>query len=167
MMPTVPEVPAPPPGPGVRVPFAAPPGERDRRRLWIGLGVGGALLALCCVGGIFGFGALVVQTSRSLLTEATTVVSDYLDGLHDADYQKSYDQLCSSLQNQVSREQFATTQADQPGLISYTLDTPRAQGTSVYVQAHVVRADGPQEPAFRLVQERRGATALKICAITQ
>ncbi|MEN3310364.1 MAG: hypothetical protein V7603_6566 [Micromonosporaceae bacterium] len=159
--------PAPPPGPGVQVPFAAPPAERDRRRLWIGLGVGGALLALCCVGGIFGFGALVVQTSRSLLAEATTVVGDYLDALHDRNYPTAYDQLCASLQNQISLDQFQTTEDAQPPLVGYTLDQPRAQGSAVWVKAHVTRENDLQAPDFRLVQEGRGTTALKICAITQ
>jgi hypothetical protein len=162
-----PEVPAPPPGPGVQVPFAAPPGERDRRRLWIGLGVGGALLAVCCVGGIFGFGALVVQTSRGLLAEATTVVTTYLDGLRDGNYPRAYDQLCENLQNQVSLDQFRTTQADQPRLIRYTLDPARAQASAVWVRAHAERENGPWEPDFRLVQEGRATAALKICAIAQ
>jgi hypothetical protein len=161
------EVPGPPPGPGVRVPFGAPPGERDRRRLWIGLGVGGALLALCCVGGIFGFGALVVQTSRGLLSEATTVVGNYLGALRDGDYPTAYDQLCATVRRDVSLDQFETTQRDLAPIVSFTLRQPRAQGSSVWVQAQVTRENSLENPDFRLVQEGRGTTALKICGITQ
>jgi hypothetical protein len=161
------DVPPPPAGPGVQVPFGAPPGERDRRRLWIGLGVGGALLALCCVGGIFGFGALLVQTSRNLTNQATTVVTSYLGALRDSEYAKAYEQLCAGLRRQVSLESFAASQREVPRVLNFTLDAPQPQGSSVWVQAHVNREDGPQEPAFRLVQEGRGTVALKICGITQ
>src|SRR5437016_152585 len=47
-----PDVPSPPRGPGVAPPFAAPPTDRSRKSLWIGLGVGALLLVLCCVGGV-------------------------------------------------------------------------------------------------------------------
>jgi hypothetical protein len=159
--------PQPPPGPGVRVPFAAPPAERDRRRLWIGLGAGSAVLALCCVGGIFGFGALLVQTSRNLLTEATTVVGGYLSDLRDNNYPAAYNRLCASVRNQVSLAQFSATADAQPPLVSFSLDTPRAAGTAVYVQAHVVRENGESEPDFKLVREGQSTGGLKICGITQ
>src|SRR5436309_9937590 len=95
------QVPAPPPGPGVRAPFAAPPTERDRKRLWISLVVGAVLLLLCCGGGVVGFGVLVVATDRALPAEATAVVERYLTGLRDGDYQKAYDQLCGAHQDAV------------------------------------------------------------------
>jgi hypothetical protein len=160
--------PVPPPGPGVQVPFGAPPGERDRRRLWIGLGVGGALLAICCVGGIFGFGALVVQTSRGLLNEATTVVGDYLDGLRRGDYPYAYDQLCVGLRATVGLDQFKAEDEAQTRVRGYVVGQPRPQGSSIWVAATVVRASGQeQRPEFQLVQEGKTATALKICAIRQ
>ena len=60
-----PGVPAPPPGPGAAPPFAAPPTDKNKRGLWIGLGVGGLVLLLCCVGGIFGVGVLYVNATRA------------------------------------------------------------------------------------------------------
>src|SRR5437899_7527140 len=95
-VPQVDHVPAPPPGPGVRTPFAAPPTERDRKRLWISLGVGALLLVLCCAGGIVGFGALVVAQNKAIPQEAVTVVDRDLSGLRARNYQQAYDQLCAA-----------------------------------------------------------------------
>ena len=88
------EVPAPPRGPGVAPPFAAPPTDRNRRGLWIGLGVGGLVLVLCCVGGLFGFGLILVSGAEKVKTEAHQVVTDYLSALQREDYNKAYDLLC-------------------------------------------------------------------------
>jgi hypothetical protein len=160
--------PPPPPGPGVRVPFAAPPAERDRRRMWITLGVGGALLALCCVGGIFGIGALVVQTSRNLTSEATQVVGGYLGALRQGNYQAAYNRLCERLQGQVSVDRFESSEAAKPRVTDYSLDQPRPQGSVVLVQTEVTRAGGEHEtPEFQLVREGESATSLKICGIRQ
>jgi hypothetical protein len=151
----------------VQVPFGAPPGERDRRRLWIGLGVGGALLAVCCVGGIFGFGALVVQTGRGLINEATTVVGDYLDALRGNDYQRAYNLLCADLRSQTPINQYANEQFAKSPVRSYSLGEPRAQGSTIWVQAEVIRDDGPETDDFGLVREGTGSAALRICEIRQ
>src|SRR5207249_4522642 len=95
-------VPGAPAGPGVRAPFAAPPTERDRRRLWTGIGIGALVLVLCCGGGIVGFGTLVVAQAQALPKEAVVVVTRYLDGLRDQNHRQAYDQLCGQLQAQES-----------------------------------------------------------------
>jgi hypothetical protein len=151
----------------VRVPFPAPPAERDRRRLWIALGVGGALFAVCCVGGIFGFGTLVVQTSRELLNQATAVVDTYLGALRSRDYPAAYNQLCTNLRHEISLDQFQTTQAQLPQVLDYSLEPPRGQGSAILVRAEVTRSNAMETDNFRLVQDGQATTSLKICQITQ
>src|SRR4051794_15605559 len=73
-----PPEPLPPPGPGVTPPFTAPPSDRDRRGLWLGLGVAAVMLVLCCVGGAVGVGLLAVSTSRQVQTTARATVVRYL-----------------------------------------------------------------------------------------
>ncbi|MBO0869709.1 MAG: hypothetical protein J2P15_14200, partial [Micromonosporaceae bacterium] len=101
---------SPPPGPGVLVPFSAPPTERDRKRLWITLGISGFLLLLCCVGGVVGFGGLIVESNRATEAASVTVVHDYLEGLRTRNFGSSYNQLCPQLQQQTSRSEFQSTQ---------------------------------------------------------
>ncbi|HKT04053.1 MAG TPA: hypothetical protein VJT31_31395, partial [Rugosimonospora sp.] len=160
--------PVPPPGPGVPVPFPAPPTERDRRRLWLGLGLGGALLAVCCLGGIFGFGALLVKTSRDVVTEARTVVTDYLEALRQGDYTTAYDDLCAGLHTRISADEFASTQSSAPPIVGYTVLAPTASGTAIVVPATVERIDGSREsPRFTVARDTGATAPLKICGIRQ
>lgn len=156
-------VPAPPPGPGVRAPFVTPPTERDRKRMWIGLGVGGALLVLCCVGGLFAFGALVVAGQRAVPNEARIAVTAYLDGLKDHDYHAAYDRLCTRIQQDESYEEFAGRQRDQPDITSYSLDEPVVEGSSVMVGATISRTDGAVATVrYTLISDQQ-AGELRIC----
>lgn len=97
-MPSPTEVPAPPPGPGVVTPFAAPPRDRDMRGLWIGLGVGGLVLVLCCVGGVLGGGFLLTGLEGVARSQMGSVVSDYLTALRTQDYETARSQLCPEQQ---------------------------------------------------------------------
>jgi hypothetical protein len=136
--------------------------------MWIGLGIGGAVLLLCCVGGIFGIGALVVENARAVQAEATSVVNDYLGALHDRDYRRAYDDLCDQLQAQTSYESFVNTETEQTPISSYTVEAPRVQGSNVLVFATVTRQDGStQTPEYKLTQTGQAVAALKICGIAQ
>jgi hypothetical protein len=159
------EEPAPPPGPGVNPPFAAPPADRNWRGLWIGLGVGAAVLALCCIGGVFGIGVLVASVNHELETQAQTVVGSYLDALRDADYDTAYDLQCPSLTDAQSRADFATAQRDLAPPVSYTVGKPRI-GNTVVVPADVQYNNGaPRRLTFTLVGGS-STTELKVCQVT-
>ena len=98
-MPSPTGAPAPPPGPGVVTPFAAPPRDRDMRSLWIGLGVGGLVLVLCCVGGALGGGFLLGGLEGVARAQLASVVDDYLTALRAGDYATARAQLCPEQQH--------------------------------------------------------------------
>jgi hypothetical protein len=153
------EVPAPPPGPGVAPPFAAPPRDRDNKSLWIGLGVGGLLLILCCVGGIFGVGLLASGSDGLVRSQATSVVTTYLDALRRQDYPQAYNQLCTDLTSKLSLEGFES-RVSQPRVVAFSVDTVTIS-QDIVVDATVEREGrSPQSQSFPLVQS---GTALKIC----
>jgi len=151
-----------PPGPGVRAPFAAPPSERDRRRMWVGIGIGAVLLVLCCGGGIVGFGALVVARTRALPAEAVAVVDQYLAGLRDGDFKQAYDQLCGQARDQETLDRFTARQRGLPHIDSYTIGQPDASGAEVIVPADVEAGGDRQSRTFGLVQDQE-AGGLRIC----
>jgi hypothetical protein len=96
MPPQVDEVPPPPRGPGVFTPFSAPPRDRDLKGLWIGLGVGGLVLVLCCVGGVLGIGFLMPYADSLGKAQVASVVEDYLTALRNEDYATAHDEyLCA------------------------------------------------------------------------
>jgi hypothetical protein len=162
--PPPPQVPPPPPGPGVQAPFAAPPTERDRKRLWIGLGLGAALLLLCCGGGAFGIGALVVTRTDALRQEGTSVVRQYLDGLRDGNYRRSYNLLCSDVRATTSLDAFTSEQDRRPHVVSYTLAPPVLTGSGVIVDADVTTSGGTTDHRSYDLVEDTEAAALRICA---
>jgi len=156
------EVPAPPPGPGVRAPFAAPPTERDRKRMWIGLGAGAAALLVCCVGGVLGFAGLVVAQNRAIPREAVSVVDQYLRGLRDRNYPDAYSELCGRVRGQESLTEFTARHEQEAGIDSWTIDQPRTVGTTVLVPVSLELTGGPQQRTYTLVQDSQ-AGGLRIC----
>jgi hypothetical protein len=159
---TVP-VPPPPQGPGVQAPFAAPPTERDRKRLWIGLGVGAALLVLCCGGAVFGIGALVVNRTDALRTEAVTVSRQYLGSLQAQDYSSAYRLLCESLRGSMSLGEYTVRERSRPRITQFAVGSPSIQGSELLVPAEVQDEDGGvRHPMLALVEEGQPA-ALRIC----
>ncbi len=151
---------APPPGPGVAPPFAAPPIDRSRRSLWIGLAVGGVALVLCCAGGLFGFGLLVVAGNDQVEQQAKRSVEAFVEAVRDRDFKRAHDQLCSDLAERVSPDA-VESEFGQHAIITSTIGTIRIGGRAVTVDADLNYADrGPRTYVFTLVSE---AGDLKIC----
>jgi hypothetical protein len=155
-------VPDPPPGPGVRVPFASPPTDRDRKRLWISLGVGGAALVLCCGGGLVGLGALVVASERAVPAEARTVVQNFLDGLASRNFKKAYAQVCTSRQRQQTLAEFTAEELDHPRIESFMLEQPILLGSRITVTAEVQEVSGGAAETYTLISDRQ-AGELRVC----
>ncbi len=154
--------PQPPRGPGVRVPFAAPPTERDRRRLWISLGVGGAALVLCCVGGVVGFGALIVTTGQATVTEARNTVRDFLDGLAKHDYREAYDQLCTARRSEQTLSEFTAYERTLPEIRRFSVRQPMPDGVRFRVRAQVQTPESTATESYLVISDRRAAE-LRVC----
>lgn len=157
-----PGLPEPPPGPGVTPPFTAPPADRNRRGLWIGLGIGALAIVLCCVGGVFGFGLLAVNTSKQLETNATEVVRGYLDALEGRDYDKAYSYLCPAITGRLSANEFAQQQQTRPRPVDYRLEKPQI-GNTIVVPANVSYSDGSSVLRRYTLSQKPGTTDLQIC----
>jgi hypothetical protein len=158
-------VPAPPPGPGVTPPFTAPPADRNRRGLWIGLGVGALAVILCCVGGVGGFALLAANTSKQVQVNATEVVRGYLDALEARDYDRAYSYLCPALTKRLSASEFAQQQEARPRPVDYQLHQPEI-GSAVVVPVEIQYNDGSSVlRRYQLTQEV-GSQDLHICGST-
>ena len=154
------DVPAPPPGPGAAPPFAAPPTDRNKRGLWIGLIVGGLVLVLCCVGGVFGIGLFYVGTIERAKTQATAAVEAYLDAVLAEDYELAHQQLCSRLAARISADELESRERREP-FTQYVLDEPTVAET-VDVLAHLNTSAGEVVRLFQLDTE---GTRLVICGM--
>jgi len=158
-------VPAPPPGPGVQPPFAAPPTEGDRRRLWLGLGAGGLALLLCCVGGLVGVGALLVTNVQAVNEQAQKTVTNYLQALRSEEYADAYDLLCDSAQRAESQDEFEQRVAREPRIAWFEVAEPQFVD-QVIVPAEVRFADGDVDTLrFVLKQDRTGT--FEVCGFDE
>jgi hypothetical protein len=150
----------PPPGPGVAPPFAAPPVDRSRRGLWIGLIGGGLALLLCCGGGLFGLGVMVVAGTNQAQEQAKDQVSAFITDVHNQEYQKAHDLLCSSLAQRTTAESIASEFGGNT-ISGYSIGQTRIGGSTVTVDATVNYADqAARQYEFSLVQEGQ---QLRIC----
>jgi hypothetical protein len=134
-------VPAPPPGPGVRPPFVAPPTDGNRRRLWTGLGIGAAVLVLVCGGGIAGFAALVRGTVHERSVNATRAVTEFLTDLEHDDFAGAYRAQCEPLRERLTLAEF-TADFSNPSLESFRLDQPEISTDATIVPVQLTFDDG-------------------------
>ena len=158
--------PAPvPPGPGATVPFAVPPTERNRKRMWIGLGVAGAVLLLCCVGGTIGLVTVVVSSLRGSPEQAAAVVTTYLTDLGQGAYSEAYDQLCTEAQQQESEATFEENQRDRAQIVNFTVGTPKAESSGYAVPADIELDTGASDnQTFHVIVDQ--TAGLRICGTT-
>jgi hypothetical protein len=153
---------APPQGPGVQPPFAAPPIDGDRTRVWVGLGVGAAAVLLCCLGGAAGIGGLMVTGVQALNEQAHVAVGSYLDALEAENFVEAYSRLCDDAQRRESVQQFSARVSAQPHVDGYTLRD--ADIADRIVLPADVRYDTGQQRTIRFVLIQDTETGeLEVC----
>jgi hypothetical protein len=154
--------PPPPPGPGVNPPFPAPPVERNRRGLWIGLGLGALALVVCCGGGLFGFGVLVVNGARQVSRDAEAVVGRYFQALVDRDYDTAYEELCPRLAGATTPERYAAQQRGEPRPIRFVVDKAQL-GNDITVPTTVAYDRGGSRDLRVVVEQVPRTREFKVC----
>jgi hypothetical protein len=147
---SVPPLPVPP-GPGVQAPFPAPPTDGNRRRLGIGLAVGGVVLALCCVGGVLGARTLVTSSVQAARNQAVKVVTAYLTYWRDQEYDKAYDLLCDDVQQRETLAEFTADLVGQPALESFTVGAATIASNYVRVPAELSFRSENQSRVYSVV----------------
>lgn len=162
----VPGPPPPPPGPGVQPPFAAAPVEGRSARLWLGLGVAGALLVLCCGGGLVSITGLVVTSVQALDEQAQRAVADYLDAEIESAWEDAYQQLCEQDRQAETLAQYRQRVAQLPRIEDYTLGsvafTPAGE---VQLPADVEYVDGGSERLRVPLLQNPQTGAFEVCGL--
>src|SRR4051812_21394838 len=152
-------------GPGVTVPFAAPPTERDRKRMWITVGVGAGLLVLCLVGGVVGLVALVASSKVSA-ADATARVDHYLSALQSRDYDSAYDDLCAAQRDKHSLEEFRASQEDQPTITAFEIGQP-VEHTDRFDVPVRIRVEDGDEVSATVGVVLDGPGDLRVCSVVE
>jgi hypothetical protein len=128
------------PGPGVVPPFAAPPREGNRRRMWISLGIGAAVALLCCGGGIVGIVTLAVEGVKAERNEAQAVVAKFMTDWQRQDYPAAYQLVCDDITSSVSLSEF-TGQLQETQVESFQVQDPIVQDQAISVPVTVQFTD--------------------------
>jgi hypothetical protein len=158
-------VPAPPPGPGVVPPFAAPPTEGRGARLWLGLGAAGLVAVLCCGGGIAAVVGLVLVGTRAINEQARVVVTDYLDAVSNEQWDKAYDLLCNDLQRAENPAAFQRRVEREPKISTFRVgQTDVLRESEIVVPVNVTYDSGTQR-TLRFSMSQDGRTGeLEVCS---
>ncbi|MBQ0903854.1 hypothetical protein [Micromonospora sp. U21] len=156
--------PAPPPGPGVAPPFAAPPTEGRRTRLWIGLGVGALAVLLCCGGGGAAVVGLAVTGVQAIREQGRTVTSDYYQALVERNYGRAYDQLCDDAQRRESRPEFERRAAAEPQVAAFRVGD--VDTTSLTVPVDVTLDGGDREQQQVSLGQDGQTGGMEVCGVS-
>ena len=114
-----PAAPPPPSGPGVHPPFPAPPVEGRGRRIGLGLGITGGVLALVCGGGAAAVAGLGVAMDDALNEQVDVVVGRYVDAVRDRDFDRAYQQLCPDAKADESQAEFTARMSRTEKITSF------------------------------------------------
>jgi hypothetical protein len=157
--------PPPPPGPGVRPPFTAAPVEGRNVRLWLGLGIAGAVLAVCCGAGIVSLGGLVVVGVEAINEQAQRTVSDYLEAEIEGDWEAAYRQRCEQDRRRESLAEFTRRVSALPQIESYDLGEVDITGAEVRLSARVEYEDGRSERLLVPLDQDPETGLLQVCGL--
>lgn len=154
--------PPPPPGPGVQPPFAAPPTDGAKQRRWLGVGLAGGIALVLCVGGLVGLGGIVVLSSRVILDESVTAVTEYLTAVRDRRFSEAYDQLCDSVQNQTTRSSFVRQQTSAPAIATFTVGAA-SLSEAIRVPATIRYQNQSVETVHYLLEQDAQTGGVEVC----
>lgn len=104
--PAPPGPPPPPRGPGVRVPFLAPPRERNNTRIAVTVLIGVVLLAVCGAGALFGGAGLVSWLNEEMNAKARESATVFMDAVVAGDTHTAYESTCRELRVKVPEAEF-------------------------------------------------------------
>jgi hypothetical protein len=155
--------PAPPPGPGVVPPFAAPPVEGRTSRIWVGLGVGGAIGLVCCGGGVAALIAFGFASQEAFDEQARVVVGDYLDAVRDREYGRAYGMLCEQEQDAESRAAFERRIAAEPPISSYQVGSLTFGASDITVPVDLTYAQGGSDTVRIVLVQDSGTGRFEVC----
>ncbi|MFC4150408.1 hypothetical protein ACFO0M_29495 [Micromonospora mangrovi] len=157
-------MPSPPAGPGVAPPFAAPPTEGGRRRLWLGLGVGALAVLLCCGGGGAAVVGLAVTNVQAVEEQGRAVTDDYYQALVEKDWRKAYDKLCDTAQQRESRPEFERRVAAEPQIASYRVGP--VNPNTLTVPVNVVFSGGDRNLQQVTLAPDQQTGGMEVCGVS-
>jgi hypothetical protein len=146
------------------LPFAAAPVEGRSARVWLGLGLAGAALAVCCGAGVVAFGGLFLTSYQAINEQAHRAVGDYLDAEIAGDLEEAYELRCEEDRRSESLAEFRDRVSSLPRIESYELSDADITPTgNVRVPALVSYENGEQERLLVPLAQNETTGELEVC----
>jgi hypothetical protein len=147
----------------VQPPFVSPPTDGARRRRWLAIGLAGAAVLVCCVGGLSGAGGLLVLGNKMILDEAQGTVTSYLTAVVEKDYAGAYALVCDSERASINESEFVDMFERGPALRSFTVGQAILGETELVVPADLTFADGRSLSLDYLMSQDQSTGAFEVC----
>jgi Na+-translocating ferredoxin:NAD+ oxidoreductase RnfG subunit len=155
--------PLPPPGPGVVVPFAAPPRDQDTTRTVVAIIITVVVSIVLCAVSLGGFGAVVVWTSNEIAGQARTAAVEFLDDVMAEDYSHAYDSLCSQKRDAMSGQEFIDDW-QALDITDYSVASMADSSTGeLVIPAKLDLADGTDTSVDFVVEMQQKSMAMSVC----
>lgn len=148
-------VPTPPRGPGVVVPFAAPPRDPDKSRMAVGIVVGVVAFVLVCGGAVAGAVGVLVWSSNELAAQSTRTAEEFLDDIVEEDYTGAYKSICKSAKKQISPEEFTEDWSSLGVVRAETVGTGSQEQDLVVVAELTVAGGATQDMELTVALEQQ------------
>jgi hypothetical protein len=161
MPPPGPSIPAPPQGPGAAPPFAVPPTERDKRRMWRSIGIGIAVLLLCCTGAAGGIGVIIYSGVDEAKRQAKATVNAFLGAVHDGDARGARQYVCEDPAQGVNAPTLVSRAADTD-FSTYTFGDPDANSSGIDVPVTLTTPRGDVGQLYLVGSEQASNCILDI-----
>jgi hypothetical protein len=97
------------------------PAPKPRRTVRTVLIVVGAVLGVCCLGGIAG-GYAIFRSVSNAVAPAREAATSYVDDVRAGNYQSAYGRLCQDVRNATTLEEFTSAQSAAPRIQSYKIN---------------------------------------------
>jgi hypothetical protein len=133
--------------------------------MWLGLGVSGLTVLLCCGAGVVALVGLAVAGAEAVDEQSRVVVGDYLDAVRDKEYGKAYGLLCDSAQRRESPDDFERRVAAEPGIATYQIGEASVVN-EVTVPVDVTYTGGGRETLRVFLSQDSGTGMLEVCGIS-
>jgi hypothetical protein len=143
-------------------PFVAPPTDGTRQRRWLAVGLAGGATLVLCLGGLVGFGGLLVFGSQMVVEQSHTAVTGYLTAIKGRNYDAAYNKMCPAERNKISKSEFERNLGLQPDISSFAVAQP-AVGDQIVVPATINYADGTAQTVQFVVEQDTSTSDFEVC----
>ncbi|GAA4899969.1 hypothetical protein LX16_0662 [Stackebrandtia albiflava] len=148
---------------GTRVPFAAPPRDRDRNRLTLLIVLAAVAAVLLCGGGIAGGVVALTAANEEIMDRTRETAARFMDAIVAGELEDAYSQTCEQLRDDLTASEFASEWRPM-GVSAYELrPATDAMDGSLLVPVEAQRRSGPPVTITLTIVMGQQSMEMEVC----